>query len=241
MNWPIWISSLLTARLSVREVSWIQFSHSVMSDSLWPHGLKHARLSCPSPTPGACSDSCPSSQWCNPTTSSSVVPFSQLQSFPASGSFPVSQLFTWGGQSIGVSASASVIPMNIQDWYPLGLTGLIFLHFRGLWRVFSNTTIVQKYQFHLFVTALSMHRLAVMFLFLPFLATVGAINDECSTLTSKGGQDLIKRNMGVPAENFWSKWERNSLPKSREDEQWGREIRAYTSKRYLLLFHQHPL
>ena len=137
--------------------------------------------------------------------------------------------------------SASVIPMNIQDWFPLRLTGLIFLQSRGLSRVFSNTTTVQKYQLHLLVMALSMHRLAVIFLFLPFLATVGAINEECSTLTSKGGQDLIKRNIGVPTENFWLKWERNSLPKAREDEQWGREIRAYTSKRYILLFYQHLL
>ena len=91
-----------------------------------PHGLQHVRLPCPSPTPGVCSNSCPSSQWCHPTISSSVIPFSSyLQSFPASGSFPLSQFFASGGQSIGVSASASVLPMNIQDWFPLGLTGLI--------------------------------------------------------------------------------------------------------------------
>ena len=104
------------------------FSCSVGSDSLWPHGLQHTRPPCPSPTPGACSNSCPLSQWCYPTISSSVIPFSSLpQSFPASGSFLVSQLITSGGQSIGVSVSASVLPMNIQDWFPLGWTGLISL------------------------------------------------------------------------------------------------------------------
>ena len=104
----------------------IRFKFSlVQPNSLWPYGLKHARLPCPSPTPGACSNSCPSSWWCHPTTSSSVIPFSScLQSFPASGSFPMSQFFASGGQSTGVSASASVLPMNIQDWFPLGLTGL---------------------------------------------------------------------------------------------------------------------
>ena len=124
-----------------------QFSHSVVSDSLRPHGLQHARLPCPSPTPQACSIPCPSSQWCHPTISSSVIPFSShLQSFPASGSFQMSQFFASGGQSIGVSASASVLLMNIQDWFPLELTGLISLQSKGLSRVFSNTT-VQKHQF----------------------------------------------------------------------------------------------
>ena len=118
-----------------------------MSDSLWSCGLQHARLPCPSPTPRACSNSCPSSRWCHPTISSSVVPFSScLQSFPAWGSFPMSQFSASGGQSIGASASASVLPMNIQDWFPLGLTGLISLQSKGLSRVFSNTT-VQKHQF----------------------------------------------------------------------------------------------
>ena len=108
--------------------------------------MQHARLPCPSPTSGTCSNSCPLSRWCHPTISSSVVPFSScLQSFPASGSFPVSQFFTTGGQSIGASASASVLPMN-EDWFPLGLTGLISLQSKGLSRVFSNTT-VQKHQF----------------------------------------------------------------------------------------------
>ena len=117
-----------------------------MSDSLWPHGLQHTRLPCPSPSPGACSNSCPLSRWCHPTISSSVAPFSCLQSFPASGPFAVSQLFLSDGQSIGDSASASVVPMTIQDWFPLGLTGLISLQSKGLSRVFSNIT-VQKNQF----------------------------------------------------------------------------------------------
>ena len=123
-----------------------QFSCSVMSDSLWPHGLQHTRLPCPLLTPGACSDSCPSSQWCHPTISSVTTFSSCPQSFPSSRSFPVNQLFTSGGQSIVASASASVLPMNIQDWFPLGLTSLISLLFRGLSRVFSSTT-VQKDQF----------------------------------------------------------------------------------------------
>ena len=113
---------------------------SVASDSLWPHGLQHARLPCPSPTPGACSNLCPSSRWCHPTISSSVIPFSCLQSFPASGSFPMSQFFESGGQGIGASASASVLPMHIQGWFPLGLTDLISLQSKGVSRVFSSTT-----------------------------------------------------------------------------------------------------
>ena len=120
---------------------------SVVSDSLQPCELQPFRLSCPSLSVGVCSNSCPLSQWCHPTISSSVVPFSScLQSFPASGSFPMSQLFPSGGQSIGASASASVLPINIQGWFPLGWTGLISLQPRGLSSVFSNTT-VQKHQF----------------------------------------------------------------------------------------------
>ena len=111
-----------------------------MSDSLRPHGLQHTRLLCPSPTPGVYPNLCPLSQWCHPTISSSIIPFSsRLQSFPASGSFQMSQLFASGGQSIGVSASTSVLPMNTQDWSPLGWTGWIFLQSKGLSRVFSNT------------------------------------------------------------------------------------------------------
>ena len=125
----------------------VQFSCSVMSDSLRPHGLHHARPPCLSPTPGACSNSCPSNHRCHPTISSSVIPFSScLQSFPASGSFPVNQFFESGGQSIGASVSASVRPMNIHDWSPLGWTGWISLQSKGLSRVFSNTT-VQKHKF----------------------------------------------------------------------------------------------
>ena len=125
----------------------VQFSRSVLSDSLRPHGLQDARSPCPSPTPGVYSNSCPLSQWCYPTISSSVIPFSShLQSFPASGSFPMSQLFTSDGWSIGVSASTSVHPRNFQDWSPLGWTGWISLPSEGLSRVFSNTT-VQKHQF----------------------------------------------------------------------------------------------
>ena len=124
-------------------LSFSQFSCSVVSYSLRPH----ARHSCPSPTPGACLNSCPSSRWCHPTISSSPVPFSScLHSSPASGFLPMSQFFTSGGQSIGISASASVLPMSIQDWFPLRLTGLISLQSKGLSRVFSNTT-VQKHQF----------------------------------------------------------------------------------------------
>ena len=132
------IFSTLYAASSVQSLSCVQ---------LWPHGLQHTRLPCPSPTPGVYSHSCPLSQWCHPTTSSSVVPFSFcLQSFPASGSFPMSQFFVSGGQTIGVSASASVLPMNIQDWFPLGGTGSVSLQSNGSPRVISNTT-VQKHQF----------------------------------------------------------------------------------------------
>ena len=124
-----------------------QFSCSFMSNSLWLHGLQHTRLTCPSPTPRACSNLCLSSQWCHPTTSCSVVPFSScLQPFPASGSFPMSQFFTSGGKSIGASASVSVLSMNILDWSPLGWTGWISWQSKGLSRVLSNTT-VQKHQF----------------------------------------------------------------------------------------------
>ena len=125
----------------------VHFSCSVMSNSLWPHGPQHTRLACPSPTPGAYSNSCPSHQWCHPTISSSIVPFSSLpQSFPDLWSFPMSRFFASGGQSIGISASASVLPMNIQGWFPLRWTGWIFLQSNRLSRVFSNTT-VQKHQF----------------------------------------------------------------------------------------------
>ena len=128
-------------------ISSVQFSRSVVSDCLWPHESHHARPPCPSPTPGVYSNSCPLSRWCHPAISSSVIPFSSCpQSLTASGSFPMSQLFAWGGQSIGVSASVSVLPMNTQDWSPLGWTGWISWQSKGLSKVFSNTT-VQKHQF----------------------------------------------------------------------------------------------
>ena len=132
LSWPVSVS---------------QFSHSVVSDSLRPHESQHARPPRPSPTPGVHSNSCPSSQWCHPAISSSVVPFSSCpQSLSASESFPMSQLFTWGVQSIGASALASVLPKNTQDWSPLGWTDWISLQSKGLSGVFSNTT-VQKHQF----------------------------------------------------------------------------------------------
>ena len=125
----------------------VQFSRSVVSDSLWPHESQHARPPCPSLTPRVYSNSCPLSWWCHPAISSSVIPFSSCpQSLPASESFPISQLFTWGGQSTRVSTLASVLPKNTQDWSPLGWTGWISLQSKGLSRVFSNTTF-QKHQF----------------------------------------------------------------------------------------------
>ena len=136
-----------------QSISAVQFSHSDVSDSLQPHELQHARPPCPSPTPGVHPNSCSSSRWCHPAISSSVVPFSSCPQFlPASESFPMSQLFAWGGQSIGVSHLASVLPKNTQGWSPLEWTGWISLQSKGLSRVFSNTT-VQKHQF--FVTQLS--------------------------------------------------------------------------------------
>ena len=143
-------TSFCFARWPSLQFSSVQFSRSVMSNTLWPHGMQHARPPCLSSTPGIYSNSCSLSQWCHPTMPSSVIPFSpHLQS----GSFPMSQLFPSGGQRIGVSDSPSVLPMNIQDWFPLGLTGLISLLSKGLSRVFSNTT-VQKHQF--FGTQLSL-------------------------------------------------------------------------------------
>ena len=125
----------------------VQFSHLAVSNSLWPHESQHARPPCPSPTPRVYSNSCPSSRWCHPASSSSVLPFSSCpQSLPASESFPMSQLFAWGGQSTGVSALVSVLPKNTQDWSPLEWTGWISLQSKGLSRVFSSTT-VQKHQF----------------------------------------------------------------------------------------------
>ena len=137
----------LLGEYSTIQFSSVQFSRSVLSDSLRPHEPEHPRPPCPSPTPRVHLQPSPWSQWCYLSISSSVVPFSSCpQSFPASGSFPMSQLFASGGQSIGVSASASVLPMNIQDWFPLGWTGWISLQSKGLSRIFSSTT-VQKHLF----------------------------------------------------------------------------------------------
>ena len=142
-------------------IQFSQFSHSVVSDSLRLHGLQQARPPCPSPGPRVYSNSCPLSQWCHPAISYSVIPFfSCLQSFPASGFFPMSQLFTWGCQSIGVSASTSVLPMNTQDWSPLEWTGWISLQSKGLSRVFSKTA-VQKH-----------HSLMLSFLYSPTLTII---------------------------------------------------------------------
>ena len=150
-------SSILAWRIPwTEEPDGLESSSVQLFSRVWlfvTHGLQHARLPCPSPTPAVYSNSCPLSQWCHPTISSSIAPFSHLQSFPASWSFQMNQFFTSLGQSIGVSASASVLPMNIQDWFPLERTGWISLQSRGLSRVFSNTT-VQKHQF--FSTQLSL-------------------------------------------------------------------------------------
>ena len=156
-----WMDKEAVVRIHNGTFSSVQFSSSVMSDSLWPHESQHPRPPCPSQTPGVYSNSCPLSWWCHPAISSSVIPFSSCpQSLPASGSFPMSQIFIWGGQSIGVSASTSVLPMNTQDWSPLGWTGWISLQSKGLSRVFSNTT-VQKHQF-----------LALSFLHSPTLTSI---------------------------------------------------------------------
>ena len=147
LGWTGWISLQLKRLSKVFSNNSVQFSHSVVSDSLQPHELQHARPPCPSPTTGVYPNPCPLSRWCHTTISSSVVPFSSCpQFFQASGSFQMSQLFASGGQSIGVSASTSVLPMNTQDWSPLEWTGWISLQSKGLSRVFSNTT-VQKHQF----------------------------------------------------------------------------------------------
>ena len=155
--------------LHLTSSSSVQFSCLVMSDSLGPHEPQHTRNPCPSPTPSIYPNSCPLSRWCHPIISSSLIPFSSCpQSFLASGSFQMSQLFTSGGQSTGVSASTPVLPMNIQDWSPLGWTGWISLQSKGLSRVFSNTT-VQKHQF--FRAQLSLETLENLIKLLPFHQT----------------------------------------------------------------------
>ena len=153
---PLWLATVficvtyvcvyIYVYIYIYQFNSVQFNHSVVSNSWWSHGLQHAKLPWPSPTPGVHSNSCSLSQWCHPTISSSVLPFSCLQSFPASGSFQMSQFFASSGRNTGVSASASVLPMNIQDWFPLGWTDLISLLSKGFSRVFSNTT-VQNHQF----------------------------------------------------------------------------------------------
>ena len=144
-NTIYWIISFLFYDIFKFSFFLLLFCNQVMSDSLWSHGLQHIRLPWPSLSPGVCANWCPLSQWCHPTISSSAAPFSFcLHSFPASGSFSVSQFLASGGQSIGVSASASVLPMNIQDWFPLGWTGCISLQSKGLWRVFSNYSAIKK-------------------------------------------------------------------------------------------------
>ena len=131
IEWSVCVCVCVCVWLCVFICISVQFSHSVMSNSLWPHGLQHARLPCPSPTSRACSNLCPSSWWCHLTISSSIVPFSCLQSFPALGSFPLSQFFASGGQSTGVSASASILPMNSRDWFPLGWNWLDLFAVQG--------------------------------------------------------------------------------------------------------------
>ena len=163
------------------------FSRPVMSDSLWPHRLKHARLPCPSLSPRVCSNSYPLSQWCHQAISSSVTPFSScLQSFPASGSFPMSRIFASGGQIIG--ASASVLPVNIQGWFPLGLTSLISLLSKGLSRVFSSTT-VQKHQFCGAQPSLWTSLVAQMVKNLPAM--------QETWVWSLGGDDTLEKGMAT--------------------------------------------
>ena len=149
-TWAVAVKALSPNHWTTRELpqfSPVQLSRSVVSDSLRPHESQHARPPCPSPAPGVYPNPCPSSRWCHPAISSSVVPFSCPQSLPASGSFPMSQLFAWGGQSTGVSASASVLPMNTQDWSPLGWMGWISLQSKVLSRGFSNTIVQKHYLF----------------------------------------------------------------------------------------------
>ena len=147
MSTDRWLDRIVVVLIYNGIFSSVQFSHSVVSDSLWPHESQSTRPPCPSPIPGVHSDSHPSSQWCHPAISSSVVPFSSCpQSFPASETFPMSQLFAWGGQSTGVSAWASFLPKKSQGWSPSQWTGWLSFQAKGLSRVFSNTT-VQKHQF----------------------------------------------------------------------------------------------
>ena len=183
---------------NLKRISSVQFNHSVMSDSLQPHESQHTRPPCTLPTPGVYSNSCPSNRWCHAAISSSVIPFSsRLQSLLAAGSFPMSQLFTWGGQSIGVSASASLLLMNTQDWSPSGWTGWMSLQSKGLSRVFSNT-IAQKHQFFqcsAFFTVQLSH---------PYMTTGKTITLTRRTFVGKV-ITLLKRISGLKCESetFW--------------------------------------
>ena len=175
----------------------IQFSHSVVSDSLEANGLQHTRPPCPSPTPWTYSNSCPSRYWCHPTISSSVILFSCLQSFPASGTIPMSQFFPSGGQTIEVSTSASVLPMNIQDWYPLGWTGLISLHPRDS----QESSPTQQFK--------SINSLALSFLYSPTLESLGNSNKIFSLMIwdfSQFTQTIMKRTHGK-----WEKYLENYI------------------------------
>ena len=177
-----------------------QFSHSVVSNSLWPHEPQHARPPCPSPTPGVYSNLCPLNQWCHPTISSSVIPFSSLlQSFPVSGSFPMSPFFKSGGQGIGVSASTSVLTINIQDWFPLGWTGWISLQSKGLSRVFSQhhsskASILQRSA--VFIAQLS-H---------PYMTTGKTIALTRQTFVGSGERGFCEESL-LPGHWAWWQWE----------------------------------
>ena len=177
-----------------------QFSHSVVSNSLWPHEPQHARPPCPSPTPGVYSNLCPLNQWCHPTISSSVIPFSSLlQSFPVSGSFPMSPFFKSGGQGIGVSASTSVLTINIQDWFPLGWTGWISLQFKGLSRVFSQ---------HHSSKASILRRSAVFIAQLshPYMTTGKTIALTRQTFVGSGERGFCEESL-LPGHWAWWQWE----------------------------------
>ena len=172
-----------------------------MSDSLRPHGLQHTRPPCPSSTPKDCSNSCTLSWWCHPTISSSVTPFSSFESFPASGSFLMSRLFASGGQSNGASASASVLPMNIQDWFPLALTGLIFLQSKGLSRVFSKTTQFKNINiYHILKIHLYIYMCVYIYIFMLYIS----YNEILSAIKQEWNL-AICNNVDAPW-GYYTKW-----------------------------------
>ena len=184
---PLFVSQALRSGIYYN----VQFSCSVMSDSLWPHELQHTRTPCPPPTPGACSNSRPLSRWFHPTISSSVDPFSSCpQSFPASGSFQMSQLFTSGSQSIGVSASALVLPMNIQDWFPLGWIGWISLQSKGLSRVKSINSSALSFLCSPTLTSIWSSLVAQRVKHLPAMLE--------TRVWSLGQEDLLEKGMAYP-------------------------------------------